>query len=260
MKYEDETDVLEDICLYENKDICLVTQSKIEEEILNSLRQYKKFYINNSGHECLPPDFISINGSFMFDVMRINDSEKKKSNNPVMRREREIQREIQEAFKDTNIPKRALTNGLIINAKPDEDYDQAHNYTQYLKQFERVVRQHINKIDGCRKRHPGQKMGFLILDETDLYIELVHEEDAKKPWDVGDRVMVQQLHIPFLDYNFMKEFDGKDVDFLIWVLPYKVHSGGPYELPLLSIIEVPRFFLEKSSLIKNFKVNCLRCR
>lgn len=260
MRYEDETDILEEICHYNNKEVCLVTQSKLEEEILDSLRHFDDFYKNNSGHECLPPDFVSSNESFMFDVMRINDSEKKKSNNPIMRREREIQREIQEAFKGIDIPMHALTKGLVINAKSEEDYDKAHNYTQYLKQFERVARQHIKKIEGCKERHPGQKMGFLILDETDLYMELVHEEDAKKPWVVGDKVMVRQLHIPFFDYNFMKEFEGKGVDFLIWVFPYKLYSGGTYELPLLSIIEVSRFFLNKSSLLKDFKVNCLRSR
>ena len=55
MKYEDEAAVLEDICLYENQDICLVTQSEIEEEILNSLRQYKNsILIIPDTNVCLP--------------------------------------------------------------------------------------------------------------------------------------------------------------------------------------------------------------
>lgn len=260
MRYEDETDILEDICHYKNKEICLVTQSKLEEEILDSLRRFDEIYMNNSGHECLPPDFVSSNNSFMFDVMRINDSEKKKSNNPVMRREREIQRELQEAFQGTNIPQHALTNGLVINAMPEEDYDQAHNYPQYIKQFERVVRQHIKKIKGCKERHPGQKMGFLIFDETDIYLEYVRKEDAKRPWIIGDKVMIRKLHVPFLDKHFMEVLEGKEIDFLIWALPYKVYSGGPYELPRLGIIDLPLFFSKKESFFTKYDEECLRCR
>ncbi len=260
MRYENEIDILEDISHYENKEICLVTQSALEEEILNSLRCYSEFYDNNSGHECLPPDFVSSNNSFMFDVMRINDSEKRKSNNPVMRREREIQREIQDAFQGTNLPQHALSNGLVINAMTEEDYDQAHNYPQYLKQFRRVVEQHISKIEGCRERHLGQRMGFLIFDETDIYMEYANAEDAKKPWIVGDKVMIRRLHVPFLDKNFMEVLEAKGVDFLIWALPYKVYSGGPYELPRLGIIDLTLFFSNKDSFFVKYAEECLRSR
>lgn len=201
MRYEDETDILEDICHYKNKEICLVTQSKLEEEILDSLRRFDEFYINNSGHECLPPDFVSSNNSFMFDVMRINDSEKKKSNNPVMRREREIQRELQEAFQGTNIPQHALTNGLVINAMPQEDYDQAHNYPQYNKQFERVVRQHIKIIKGCKERHPGQKMGFLMASFEGKVVYPPNEDKGEIFGEATEVIEVKNGIIPDGEYT-----------------------------------------------------------
>lgn len=64
---------------------------------------------DNSGHDCEPPDYYSVTTKLMFDVMRINDSEKRKSKNPVLIEDRKLQKEIQEALTGTNISENTLT-------------------------------------------------------------------------------------------------------------------------------------------------------
>lgn len=50
-------------------------------------------FSDNSGHEALPPDYYSDELNCMFDVMRVNDTEIRKTYNPVKIREREIEQE-----------------------------------------------------------------------------------------------------------------------------------------------------------------------
>ena len=257
MRYEKEADILDDVSNYADEEVCLLTQSQLELDVISSIRDYRDNYADNSAHDALPPDFYSDKCNLMFDVMRVNDSEKRKSYNPIMRKERTLQKEIRETFADTNISERALTNGLVINAMPEEDYDKAHNYQQYLAQFTRVVKQHISKIPRWVEAHPTYKKGLFIFDETDLYLDYANAEDATKPWVEGEQVQLKGLHIPFLDERFMEVILGSELDFIIWALPYKLFSGGPYELPRLCIIDLSKYDKE---LFIQYDERCLRSR
>lgn len=53
-------------------------------------------FSDNSGHEALPPDYYSDELNCMFDVMRVNDTETRKTYNPVKIREREIEQELKD--------------------------------------------------------------------------------------------------------------------------------------------------------------------
>lgn len=65
----------------------LYNGNSFNKKVLRWIKNIEVFK-NNSGHDALPPDFYSNEFSCMFDVMRINDSEKKKNYNPVKIRER----------------------------------------------------------------------------------------------------------------------------------------------------------------------------
>ena len=258
MRYEAEDDILQDISKYQKKDICPFARTQLEFDVIRSIQKYKDVYTDNSGHDCYPPDYYSDDCKIMFDVMRINDSEKKKSYNPVMKKERELEKEIREAFAGTNISERALTNGLVINTQPDENYDKAHNYRQYCRQYLRTIKKHLEQVVFCRKVHPGHKMGFLIFDETDLYMELENIFEATKPWIPGTEARVVDLHFPLRDKTFMQPLLDSDLDFVIWAMPYKLYSGGPYELPRLCVVDLKNY--DKNVYYKEYNKNCLRSR
>lgn len=57
-------------------------------------------FSDNSGHEALPPDYYSDELNCMFDVMRVNDTEIRKTYNPVKIREREIEQALVGADSD----------------------------------------------------------------------------------------------------------------------------------------------------------------
>lgn len=57
-------------------------------------------FSDNSGHEALPPDYYSDELNCMFDVMRVNDTEIRKTYNPVKIRERELEQALVGADSD----------------------------------------------------------------------------------------------------------------------------------------------------------------
>ena len=258
MRYEAEDDILDEISNYHKTDIAPFTKSKLEFDVLDSIHNYKSIFVDNSGHDCEPPDYFSDKAKLMFDVMRINDSEKRKSYNPVFIKERKVQKEIREALTGTNIQESALTNGLVINALPDEDYDKAHNYRQYRRHYLRTIDKHLRQIAFCKKTHPDCKMGFLIFDETDLYIELANVIEATKPWTPGTEAMAVSFHLPLFDETFMQSLLDSDLDFVVWALPYKLYTGGPYELPRLCVVDLKNY--DKNIFFKKYTKNCLRSR
>jgi hypothetical protein len=56
----------------------LYNGNSFNKKVLRWIKNIEVFK-NNSGHDALPPDFYSDEFSCMFDAMRINDSEKKKT-------------------------------------------------------------------------------------------------------------------------------------------------------------------------------------
>ena len=97
MFLDDEIDAINDIMHglgYYN--ILQYDGNSFNKKIFRCVQNLDKFTANN-GHASLPPDFYSDEFSCMFDVMRVNDSEIKKSYNPVKIRERQVEKEIKES-------------------------------------------------------------------------------------------------------------------------------------------------------------------
>lgn len=183
---------------------------------------------DNSGHDALPPDFYSPRYSVMFDVMRTNDTEEKKTYNPKMSRERGMEKELREnGFIGEHNP-----DAIVICNSESSEVD-SHSYAKYLKQLKRVVSIHLssnghpNKLkDIWEKEHPDIKYkGLLIFDETECYYEGVTfyagNDLFGHLWRT-DRPLV--LHRPWEDKNMMQQFYDSDLDFIVWACPCKVHS------------------------------------
>ena len=240
-RLDSEKNILDEVSVVDCSRIYLMTNSEFEVQIAEILQNYASELTDNSGHDCLPPDYYSDKHRIMFDVMRINDTEKRKSYNPLKIKERGIEKEIKEKFKGV-FSDNVLENRLFINAMPDGDYDEAHNYQQYLKNYRRVLGEHKKKIGRCREAHQGFKMGFMIYDETESYVRCINEKQA------------DDLHFTFWDSNFIREFVDADIDFIVWVFPYKYQPALP-ELPKLCIIDLSKYTSENE---KTYDIERLR--
>lgn len=219
----------------------LLTRNNFEKRIFNAVtKKWSKWSVNNS-HSAEPPDYFSQSLKLMFDVMRINDSEtmittkrgKTRPYNPILKKEREQIRELKKYF-----PNVAEEN-ILVNVEPDGDYDKTHNYQNYYRHAQKVFSAHIGRIPRCRELHPGFKMGFLVMDETESYLQHKHIGDAVTPFDTNKIYQVLSTpHIPFLDERFMRCLIASDLDFLIWFMPYKHNEKMAVQPPEVCFIDL----------------------
>lgn len=194
----------------------LYNGNSFNKKVLRWIKNIEVFK-NNSGHDALPPDFYSDKFSCMFDIMRINDSEKKKTYNPVKIRERVIEKEL----KDAGVLQPHMK--LIVNSESDDL--QEHTYEQYKNNCGRVLKQHIAKIDIWEKEHPTiQYKGLLVCDETECYFEDKAAYMEDRSFTFGGSKNILELHKPWVDSNFVEKVYDSKLDFVIWFSPYKPHS------------------------------------
>lgn len=182
----------------------LLNGNSFEKKLLRYFQSIDLFSSNN-GHGDLPPDYYSDELSVMFDVLRVNDTEIKKTYNPLKIEERKMR----------NLAKKqGLLN--LSNAIPFIDVDEpddinAHTYQKYRKQAHRTIAEHIRKIPLWMKEHPSIKhKGLLVFDETEFYFE------DKSPLII---------HEAWNDKNFFEQIYESDLDFAVWFCPYKPYGN-----------------------------------
>ena len=221
MIFDNEQDILDWTSSLYGDNVLLFNGNSFEKKILKYLKD-KSSLISDNGHDAFPPDYYSDIHSFMFDVMRVNDTEVNKKHNPVKERERKLEKELRES-------------GILDKVSPDckvfcmsETSDVSeHNYEAYRKNVNRVMQNHIDKIPIWTARHPDIKYkGLFIFDETECYFEgiITHAFDDKflRGWQENNLV----LHEPWNDENFISKAYDSDLDFLVLVYPWK-YLGFP---------------------------------
>lgn len=217
--------------------VLLYNGNSFNKKIFRYIKNLDKF-VENNGHNDFPPDFYSDEFSCMFDVMRINDSEIKKSYNPVKIRERKAENDIKESGILNIINP---NNTVFINSKSSNNNE--HTLKMYVKNCNRVMSQHIKKINIWKSEHPNIKhKGLLIFDETECYFEgdvqHIYEDQFKFMWDANKPL---RLHKPWMDISFMKNAYNSDLDFIVWFCPYKSHGTlwqqTHYNYPELIILD-----------------------
>lgn len=211
--------------------------NSFNKKIFKYVKNLDKF-VENSGHDTLPPDFYSDEFSCMFDVMRINDSEIRKSYNPVKMRERQAEKDLRECgLLD------AVNPNVTVFINSESDNDDEHTLKNYIKNCNRVMSEHIKKIAIWKSEHPNIKhKGLLIFDETECYFEgyvqHVYADQYVFIWDAKHPLV---LHKPWLDLSFVKNAYESDLDFIIWFCPYKSHGSlwqqTHYDYPDLVILD-----------------------
>ena len=216
-------------------------------KIIRALQQVD-LLVENAGHDCLPPDFYSDDMNIMFDVMRVNDSEKRKGYNPMFREMSELT-----AAAKSKLLALGLDDVCTVFADLEADnslnYDEIHQFKYYKRQVVRVLTEHIKKLPIWQSKHPAiQRKGFVIYDEAGMYFQ-----GYTKPVDVTADGIVNTwafalkrpvvVHFPWLDEEFMKPLLDADLDFVVWYRPYVVRSDGNLKVfngsyPHLAVIDI----------------------
>ena len=238
--FDDEDKILDYLNGFETNE-CLIISDKIDSDnykktakIIDSLldENYKNNWENNS-KSLLPPDFINKKDNIMMEVMRIDDHSSDGKNNPVLKKEKQMHRELSDILKI--LPK---TVSVFCNPVTDLPTEVDHNYTNYYLSFQRAVRKHASKITKYRKNHPNKELIFLVMDETSgVYFESVN-------------MLQGRPHLVFFDNRFVSEFVDLDIDYLIMFMPYNYFNTLEHhnELPHIVIFDIKH--LKDSKMMK----------
>lgn len=224
-------------------EVALIPENEEMERVFQSIFNEESWskWTDTSGKNDPPPDFYCDEDCLMMDVMRVDDhgyiSEKGKTVNPTLTREREVTRELQENGILGQIPGAKLH--LIVDTKLPTEED--HNYRFYRDNFVRTVEVHKKKIHRYRENHPNCKVIFFVFDESSAYVEPLRK--TKNP--VKGQLQCGRVHFWFSDSAFIKVLQDSDIDYLVWFTPYKLIEflGKGLELPrvvVYNIIELPQ--------------------
>lgn len=194
--------------------------------------------IPDNGHSAQPPDYYSDIYSVMFDVLRINDSEVRKSYNPVKIRERNKYNEV------INKIDGMVHHDIKLAVSTESSCISEHTYKNYIKNGQRVICSHIRKIALWKKKHPEIKYkGLFIFDETEVYYEGISIPSGSMNPDKAWLRWVDYnkgLHKPWLDRKLIQQIYESELDFVIWFCPYKpcgIARKIGLDFPYMTIID-----------------------
>lgn len=245
-RYDKEDRIISDFRDLDSSEIGLMPNNSKTRKIYFSLSDENswKEWTDTSAKNELPPDFYNDKLKLMMDVMRIDDhayvDEKGRVINRHNERESKLAKEIislGEMFE-----KAAEQGNLFITPDSGLRGYQDHNYDFYVNNFRRVIGKHINKINKYKNNHPGFKTMFFVFDESSPYAKCF---DDKRPNFVNEKFFCQP-HYWWLDDNMLSLFENSDVDYLIWMCPYK-HFDAEIKLdfPIAMIYDVKKIKYNK---------------
>lgn len=217
--FDDEQNILNCLTNHLGQTLLLKGNS-FERKLLRCVQNIDSFSSNN-GHGDLPPDYYSDELSVMFDVLRVNDTEVKKTYNPLKIEERKMRN----LAKEQGLLDLPNIIPVIEIDEPDDVY--AHTYQKYRKQAHRTIQEHIRKIPLWIKEHPAiENKGLLVFDETEFCFEGFIKS-------VGNGRFAYQYKFPLViheawnDKEFVQQIYESDLDFFIWFCPYKPYGDIP---------------------------------
>ena len=224
-------------------EVALIPENDEMERVFQSISDEESWakWTDTSGKNDPPPDFYCDEYGLMMDVMRVDDhgyiSEKGKTVNPTLTREREVTNELQENGILEQFPGAKLH--LLVDTKLSTEED--HNYMFYRDNFVRTVEAHKKKIHRYRENHPNCKVIFFVFDESSAYMEPLRKTNNP----VKGQLHCGRVHVWFNDSAFIKVLKDSDIDYLVWFTPYKMIEflGKGLELPravVYNIKELPQ--------------------
>lgn len=109
----------------------------------------------------------------------------------------------------------------------------------YIENFNRTVGKHIKKIPNYRKNHPNYKLEFVVFDESTGYIIPQNSNEYEKI-KYGDSICAS-LHYHWLDKNMVNVFINEDIEYVIWVTPFKNIPENGCLIPSIILIDVKKY-------------------
>lgn len=210
-----------------------------------SLHSEKKVknWTNSSGKGSLPPDFYAEKYSYMLEVMRTDDYIAG-PNSPNALESRFVEK-INDMRREKGLTSIKEAN-IQMFVVPDMSKASANSYSTYVENFNRIVKKHVEKISKYRENHPGYKLGFLILDEAPGYIQ-VHDTSI----DYKNSKSVKGVpHNFFKDANLVRSFMNVDLDFVLWIAPYKFFPPNKRMFPVISVYDLKQRNYWKNQLVE----------
>lgn len=243
--FDDEENIIRLLQSIPLREIHLVNPTRDVKNFFFSLYYERRFdnWINNSGKDVPPPDFFSKKYEYMLEVMRTDDFVA--GNGSPNALESKFVKKIEDVRRERGLSslKESNIQMLII---PDMSKASENGYSIYIENFRRIVQKHIGKINNYRENHPGYKLGFLIFDEAPGYLQVT---DKKVKAKAGETVS-GFAHFHFMDKNLVESFWEADVDFVIWMTPYKNLSGNPRVYPQICVFDLRRKDKWKKNLVE----------
>lgn len=230
-----EIDFIEDFRTIPSEKIAVIGNEIEIDKIIYIIREAKN-WIDSSGKDQLPPDFYNEKEKIMMEVMRVDDHGYKKHGkiiNPTYKRENEIRKELEEKGFNKLFPNAKLIATVDTGLPTKED----HNYEYYYNNFERTIRHHCERIKNYRNNHKDYKLIFFVHDESTAYIE------AESTDEIG---VYGKLHLHYFDKKFVECFINGDIDYLIWMTPYKRYQYAPDKIqpPIATIYDIKNMKIE----------------
>ncbi len=193
-----------------------------------------KGWINSAAKDAMPPDFFSTKYKCMLEVMRVDDHVD--DHNSPNALENKVVKQLENMLRAGGISSMKEAN-IELFYIPDKSKASPNNYKTYVENFRRIVTKHLEKIDKYRSNHPRYKLGFLVFDETPAYIKALQPNDGMR---VGEMIQGEP-HILFRDKNLMEIFEGKNLDYLIWLTPNKCNDMNPNLYPSTIVIDCKKW-------------------
>lgn len=253
-----EADIIQWLQNIQEKEIYFIPEDDKSIECFETIYDKEKwlYWIDSSGKNAPPPDFFSDKYHLMMDVMRVDDhafkNKKGKVVNPQLMHERELYKEL-------------LNSGILSSFRPDVKIfingDSGlssivdHNYTFYYRNFNRVVKSHIDSIPLYKKNHPDYKIIFMIFDESTAYFQPSEIIDGKL---IKGSIIKGRPHFAFLDRRFVGVAMNSGIDYLIWFTPYKKidFSGKSLELPKVCVYDLSTNISDLIDYPENEVISC----
>lgn len=233
--FDNEAKIIELLQSIKPRMIDFVNPTREVRKFFLSLYREKEFvnWVNNFGKDVPPPDFYSEKYKYMLEVMRVDDYVIGSSSPNAL--ESKFIKKADDMRKKNGLPSVKESN-ITMLVIPDMSNASQNNYEIYVENFRRIVDKHLQKINSYRKNHPGYKLGFLIFDESPGYMQVEKFYAGTKP---GDKVK-GDLHFGFRDRKFVEVFLNHDLDFVIWMTPYKNMPQNPMTYPAISILDLKK--------------------
>lgn len=257
--FDDEKKIIESFQEIECSTVFFPLESDIAISIFKSIHDTNEWlqWTSSAGKADPPPDYYCEASQYMMDVMRVDDhtykNKKGKLVNPTNIKESKIQTKLIEKGIPEMFPN---VDKVIVNAVTDLPTHEDHNYKYYKKNFVRIIKEHIKKIELYRSNHPDYKLVFFVFDESSGYIQLKEEIKQRKityPRDIFCGIP----HLCFWDEDFLNIIIESDIDFLIWYSPFKLLNTeyGYLDLPHVCIYDVKSINIETIKYNENCMVS-----